>query len=93
MKTTAKQTARETYETRQREIAAMLEFLKCELEAHAEKAKADGLHWGHVGDLAHIRENLKETLVFAMGSRDEEVAGKMIEDAVADATTGTAKRN
>jgi len=27
MKTTAKQTARETYETRQREIAAMLDFL------------------------------------------------------------------
>jgi hypothetical protein len=84
MKTTAKQTARETYETRQREIAAMLEFLKCELEGHADKARADGLHWGHVGDLGHIRENLKETLVFVMGGRDEEATGKMIEDAVAD---------
>jgi len=85
MKTTAKQTAGETYETRQREIAAMLEFLKCELEGHAEKAKTDGLTWCHVGDLAHIRENLKETLVFVMGGYDEDATGKMIEDAVADA--------
>ena len=92
MKTTAKQTARETYETRQREIAAMLDFLKCELEANAEKAKADGLHWGHVGDLAHIRENLKETLVFVMGGPDEEATGKMIEDAIADAMVDTATR-
>ena len=85
MKTTAKQTARETYETRQREIAAMLELLKCELERDADNAKADGLDWGDVGVLGHIRENLKETLVFVMGGRDEEATGKMIEDAVADA--------
>ena len=85
MKKTARETARETYETRQREIAAMLEFLKCELEAHAEKAKSDGLTWCHVGDLGYIRENLKETLVFVMGGRDEEAAGEMIESAIADA--------
>ena len=85
MKKTTKQTARETYETRQREIAAMIEFLKCELEAHAEKAAGDPRNWGHAGDLAYIRQNLKETLVFVMGGRDEEAAGEMIEDAVADA--------
>ena len=85
-KQTAKQTARETYETRQREIAAMLEFLKCELEGHAAKANEDGLTWCHVGDLAHIRENLKETLVFVMGGYDEEATGNMIESAIADAS-------
>jgi len=85
-------TAAETYETRQREIAAMLDFLKCELEAHAERAKTDGLHWGHVGDLGHVRENLKETLVFVMGGPDEEATGKMIEDAIADAMVDTATR-
>ena len=85
MKTTAKQTARETYETRQREIAAMLEFLKCELEGHAQKAAQDPRNWGFPGDLAHIRENLKETLVFVMGGYDEDATGKMIEDAVANA--------
>ncbi len=85
MKTTAKQTAAETYETRRREIAAMLELLKCELEGHADNAKADGLDWGHVGDLGHIRENLKETLVFVTGGRDEEATGEMIESAIAGA--------
>ena len=92
MKTTTKQTAAQSYETRQREIAAMLDFLKCELEAHARRAKADGLNWGHAGDLEHVRQNLKETLVFVMGGRDEEVAGKMIEEAVADAMTGAGTR-
>ena len=85
MKKTTKRTAEETYKTRQREIAAMIEFLKCELETHAENSKRDGLHWGHVGDLAHIRQNLKETLAFVMGGRDEEAAGEMIESAIADA--------
>jgi len=85
MKTTAKQTARETYETRQREIAAMIEFLKCELEAHAEKADREPRNWGFPGDLGLVRQNLKETLVFLTGGRDEEAAGEMIEDAVADA--------
>lgn len=85
MKKTARQTAAQTYATRRQEIAAMLDFLKCELEAHAEKAKADGLHWGHVGDLEQIRSNLKETLVFVMGGRDEEATGRMIESAIADA--------
>ena len=85
MKTTAKQTARETYETRQREIAAMLEFLKCELEAHAEKAAQDPRNWGCPGDLGLVRQNLKETLVFLMGGRDEEAAGEMIESAIVDA--------
>ena len=85
MKKATKETAAQSYETRRREITAMLDFLKCELDAHAERAKADGLNWGYAGDLAHIRANLKETLVFVMGGRDEEAAGKMIEDAIADA--------
>ena len=85
MKKTTKETARETYTTRQREIAAMIEFLKCELDAHAAKAAQDPRNWGCPGDLGLVRQNLKETLVFLMGGRDEEAAGEMIESAIADA--------
>ena len=85
MKKTARETAAETYATRQREIAAMLEFLKCELEVHAEKAAEDPRNWGFAGDLGLVRQNLKETLVFLTGGRDEEAAGEMIESAIVDA--------
>jgi len=85
MKKTTRQTAAQVYATRRQEIAAMIEFLKCELDAHAGRAAADGMHWGHVGDLEQIRGNLKETLVFVMGGRDEEATGRMIESAIADA--------
>lgn len=85
MKKATRETAAATYETRRREIAAMIGFLQSQLDAHAEKAAQDPRNWGYAGDLAQIRQNLKETLVFAMGARDEEVAGKMIEDAIADA--------
>ena len=85
MKKTTRETAPETYATRQREIAAMLEFLKCELEAHAEKAAQDPRNWGYPGDLGLVRQNLKETLVFLTGGSDEEAAGEMIESAIADA--------
>jgi hypothetical protein len=85
MKKATKETACETYATRQREIAAMIEFLKCELDGHAAKAAQDPRNWGHAGDLAYIRQNLKETLAFVMGGRDEETAGQMIKNAIADA--------
>lgn len=85
MKTTARQTAAQTYATRRQEIAAMIEFLKCELDAHAQRAAQAPRNWGYAGDLEQIRGNLKETLVFVMGARDEEIAGRMIESAIADA--------
>ena len=79
------ETAAQAYERKTREIAAMIEFLKSEMEVHAKRAARDPRNWGFAGDLDAIRQNVKQTLVFAMGARDEEVAGKMIEDAVADA--------
>jgi len=79
------ETAAQAYERNTRDINAMIEFLKMEMEKHAERQAAEPRNWGFAGDLAQIRQNLKETLVFAMGARDEEVAGKMIEDAIADA--------
>jgi len=85
MKKATRETAAATYETRRREIQAMIGFLQSQLDAHAQEAARDPRNWGYPGDLAQVRQNLKETLVFAMGARDEEVAGKMIEDAIADA--------
>jgi len=85
MKKAPRETAAATYQIRRREIEAMIGFLQSQLDAHAKRAAQDPRNWGYAGDLAQIRQNLKETLVFAMGARDEEVAGKMIEDAIADA--------
>lgn len=79
------ETAAQAYTRKTREIYAMIEFLKSEMEVHAKRQAADPRNWGFAGDLGQIRQNLKETLVFAMGAKDEEVAGKMIEDAIADA--------
>ncbi len=85
MKKATRETAATTYQIRRREIEAMIGFLQSQLDAHAREAAQHPRYWTYVGDLDQIRQNLKETLVFAMGARDEEVAGKMIEDAIADA--------
>ncbi len=85
MKKATRETAAATYQIRRREIEAMIGFLQSQLDAHAERAARDPRNWGFPGDLEAIRTSIKQTLVFAMGARDEEVAGKMIEDAIADA--------
>ena len=63
-------TARETYDERRSEIAALLDTLGQEVNMHTEYAEKEGLHWGHAGDLGHVKELLVQTLAF-LAQRDE----------------------
>jgi len=45
--------------TRKAEIDSMLARLQALSDDHFE-ANPDGIHWGHVGDLADISKNLRE---------------------------------
>ena len=50
------------YQNAKNDIASLLGWFECELSKEPDK-----LHWGHVGRLNHIRENLIETLAFMSG--------------------------
>ena len=65
-----KQTATEAYQRNRNDIGALLDLLSQEAKHHAEYAKKDGLHFGHVGDLAETRRKLIETLAF-LAQQDE----------------------
>lgn len=86
---TARTDATQDYATKRQEIDTMLELLRSQLDTHAGRARSQGLHWGHAGDLAHVRDGLRDILVFVIGGRDETAAGKMIDDAIAGAVAGT----
>ena len=66
----AKQTAAQAYQRHQNDIGALLDLVGQEMARHAEHAKADGLHWGHVGDVAHVRKCLVEVLA-QLAQQDE----------------------
>ena len=81
--------ARQTYEQRHRELKALLDLCRRQLDLHARRARSEGLNWAHAGDLAHLRASLKEVLAFAMGGDVEGAAGELIEQAVARAMAQT----
>ena len=62
MKTAArKEAAKEAYTRKQQEIASLLARLQAKLEDHSNMA-ADNVYWGHVADLEHIEQKLRELL-------------------------------
>jgi hypothetical protein len=73
--------AKELYMSRKRDVAALLDWLELELGHHADYAEAEGVDYGHCGDLGHVRKKLVETLCF-LAQRDE----KDIEEALDDAS-------
>ncbi len=86
MKNTRNAEAEAAYKKARREVASLLGFIGEELAMHAKTARADGTSFTHVGDLGHVRKNLKETLAFLMsGDADGEV-GEFIEKAIAEDT-------
>ena len=66
-------TAAETYAAHQSDIARLLDVLGMELDRHAERAKADPRHWGLVGDLAKVRNDLVEAVRYLSGMETAEV--------------------
>ncbi len=59
-------TASATYCTRQLAINAQMEELLTLLIKHRPSGE---IHWGHVGDLAHVSEKLAEIIHFLMGDK------------------------
>ena len=83
MKKATRETATDAYQTRRREIEAMIAMLQADLKAHAKCAAADERNWGFPGDLELVRTNLKQTMVFLRGAHDEELEGNLIDREVA----------
>ena len=64
----AKEDVKTEYQNAKSDIANLLGFFECELGKTPQE-----IHWGHVGDLKHIRQNLIETLSFMSGISVDEI--------------------
>jgi DNA-binding transcriptional regulator YiaG len=69
----ANTTAATSYAAHLRNVSAMLDWLGCELEAHAEKQKADARNWGFVGDLVELERLVKRALGHVSGMSDARI--------------------
>jgi hypothetical protein len=58
---TTKKTAAETYQERRAEIQKQIDRLQGLLENHVGDEK---LHWGHVGDLGYLQNELQSAIGF-----------------------------
>ena len=66
-----KQTPGQAHAQHCTDIGALLDLIGQEVTHHAEFARGEGLHWGHVGSVAHVREGLIEALAF-LAQQDED---------------------
>ena len=57
-------TAKEAYEKWRMEVKLLLKQLNTKLKIHRDGFKMNPLHWGYVGDLAHIQKALNELVTF-----------------------------
>ena len=62
-KTTKKQTASEAYEARLAGVHAQIARIQEALKTHIDGK----LHWGHVGDLGYVADELKSAADFLTG--------------------------
>ena len=70
----AKEDVKTEYQTIQSDIANLLGFFECELGKQPKD-----LHWGHVGNLRHVRDALIETLSFISGVQIELIEDSLLE--------------
>lgn len=77
------ETAAQAYDRTQREVAAMIAMLQAEMKNHAKRQAADPRNWEMVGDLEHVRGNLRNLLTFARNAQNEEIEGARIDREVA----------
>ena len=66
-----------------RDVLALLDLLAGCVENHPSQPRGEA-NWGHVGDMAHLREGLMEIAIgFALrADGDEEAARRRLEDAL-----------
>ena len=63
MKMKKKDEARIAYDASVEDCKNLLEMLKYAIENHAHDSRMEGVHWGHVGDMNHLRQQLMEALM------------------------------
>jgi hypothetical protein len=84
MPKTAKNDAETAYRDRLQDVSALLDWVGEEINMHEDFAAKEGIHWGHVGDMAHYRDQLIQILVALLGNASEKESRRMIEDALAE---------
>ena len=75
----AKETVAQAYQRHQNDIGALLDLVGQEVARHAEYARAEGLNWGHAGDVAHVRKCLVEVLA-QLAQQDEAFIEQHLKD-------------
>jgi hypothetical protein len=84
--------ARELYQSRRRDITALLDLIGQEVAHHAQYAEKEGLHYGHTGDLQPVRERLVEALA-QIAQRSEADVEAMLDDVAAGREQAAAREN
>lgn len=74
------QTTAETYAVRQREVAFLLDCIGHELERHAQRANPATGDWSMVGDLGHVRDGLREALMFLLSASNDPTTVRNIDE-------------
>ena len=80
MSNTTTKTAAETYASRRRDIARLIDVLQMELDAHVQRAALNDRHWGYPGDLEEVRSQLI-ALVERMSGQSEEAIERFLDEA------------
>ena len=52
----------EAYTSERTQIQALLKELNAKMQGHDDLCNKGGIHWGHHGDVAHIRHTLQNLL-------------------------------
>lgn len=60
MKMIKKNEAGIAYDAGAEDCKKLLGMLKCTIENHSYESRMEGVHWGHVGDMNHLRQLLME---------------------------------
>ena len=78
-----RQTPDAKHRTNKRDVLAVLDLIAGCVDCHPSQPHGDAT-WGHVGDIAHLRERLMEIAVgFALGpDGDEQAARRRLEEAL-----------
>ena len=63
MKMKKKDEARIAYDASVEDCENLLEMLKYAIRNHAHDSRMEGVHWEHLGDMNHLRQQLMETLM------------------------------
>lgn len=75
----SKQTAEQLYNERREEIARVMDWIECELDAHRSAAEKTPNDWSNAGDLGHVLEKLTQTLAFLSNREPEDIENLLSE--------------